>query len=119
MKNRISLVAVIVLMAATVGCMSTKHKTTTSNGSVTESSATGLLVTVDGYEDQAVSPDGILTRTAVKRIAGDVEMMKAITDFAATMGKMMLMASGSTNAVIIAPVTNAVTSYGFAPRAPK
>lgn len=116
MRKRIIITAALALVC---GCMSTNHTTTSKDGAVTKSSAAGFLVTVDGYEDQAVSPDGILTKTAVKRVAGDVAMMQAITEFAATVGKMMLMASGNTNIVIVPPPTNAVAGLGFAPRARK
>ena len=120
MKRIIS--TVILAGALCIGCMATKHKTTTCTGSVTESSATGFLVTVDGYEDQAVSSDGILTQTKVQKIAGDVAMVQAMTEFAKTMTTALMLASGNTNFVFQDGTNSlpAVKRFGaFAPRAPQ
>ena len=121
MKRIIS--TAILAGALCIGCMATKHKTTTCTGSITESSATGFLVTVDGYEDQAVSADGILTKTSVQKVAGDVAMMNAITEFTKTVTTALMLASGNTNFVFPADGTNslpAVKRFGsFAPKAPQ
>ena len=100
------------------GCATQIRSVTSKDGTVTTTKTTAFLQTIQGYSDQAVSPDGILYSTTIQNLTGDVQMVMALDQFAKDVASAAIVATGNTNIIGTNVVSVFSRPMGFAVRRP-
>ena len=99
MKNRISVIGLLLAVAMFCGCMTVERTTKSKDGSQTTSKGKAFLTALSGFDDQVTDPNGVSTHTSVANASGDVQMAKTLFDGANGLVQrlMPLFAANNTN----------------------
>lgn len=89
----------IIPLALLVGCTSVKYTHNSKDGSSDSTQAAGFMVTVDGLQTATADGTGYAHSTSVQKLTGDVQMVQALTSLVDTIGRLVVLSGGNTNAL--------------------
>lgn len=101
-------ISVILVALLSSGCTAVKYLHTNKDGSSDSTTAGGLLITVDGLQTATADGSGYAHSTSVQKLTGDVQMVQALTSFVDSIGKLVVLSGGNTNA--LSHLTNLVAA---------